>query len=161
MQDQGRFTFVIVNRKTYKGERFRKYLDYGWICKYFKSKAACIDFTLENRTPYVAVACNSRGTVVGVFKFEYNARWKKIIAFGTWVRPQERKLGIGSQLWNMVFDRLGVRNVTVKVVSDKGATLMESLERRFPNVEFCIEQAGERKLRLLGKNRAATYAMAA
>ena len=52
MEQQG-IRYEVIDRRTYtKSGPFRKYLDYGWICKYRISKAACIDLTLKNETGY-------------------------------------------------------------------------------------------------------------
>jgi hypothetical protein len=148
MMTQG-ITYELVNRKTYKGGPLQKYLDYGWICKYRISKAACIDLTLENDTGYAVVATNEKGKVVGVLKFEFNGRWKKLKSVGTWVRPAERKMGIARGMWGCAFDTLGCKRAEVTVVSDRGLTLVGSLQRAFPKVAFEVVESADRKLRVL------------
>jgi hypothetical protein len=103
MDKQG-ISYELISRSTYQGEKLQKYLDYGWICKYRISKAACIDLTLKNDTGHAVIATNKEGKVVGVLKFEFNGRWKKLASVGTWVRPKERKLGIARNLWKTAFD---------------------------------------------------------
>ena len=150
MKQQG-ITYEVVDRKKYNGGPFQKYLDYGWICKYRISKAACIDLTLKNETGYAVIACNARGRVVGVLKFEYNGRWKKLKSVGTWVRPAERKMGVARNLWRCAFKTLGCTRASVTVVSDRGKTLVEALQRQFPTVAFEVNEAGDRPLRVLKK----------
>ena len=141
----------MISRRTYKGGLLQRYLDYGWICKYRISKAACIDLNLKNETGYAVIATNDKGKVVGVLKFEFNGRWKKLTSVGTWVRPTERKLGIARNLWRCAFESLECERAGVTVVSDRGMTLVESLQRAFPKVSFEVSEAGDRKLRVLKK----------
>jgi hypothetical protein len=150
MKKQG-ISYEVVNRKTYNGGPLQRYLDFGWICKYRISKAACIDFSLKNKTGYAVVARNERGTVVGILKFEFNGRWKKLESVGTWVRPAERKMGVARNLWRCAFKTLQCERAGVTVVSDRGKTLVESLQKAFPRVQFEVKEAGDRPLRVLKK----------
>ena len=144
-------TFELVKRGTAKGRIWKKYLDFGWICKYRISKAACIDWDLGNKSKYVVIALNPKGTVVGALKFEFDRRTKKLSSVGTWVRKPERKFGIGRGLWEVAVKELGVKRAKVTVVSDRGLTLVTSFMRAFPDVIFEIQEEADRKLRVLKK----------
>lgn len=153
MDDKG-ITFEVIKRGTAKGRLWQKYLDFGWICKYRISKAACIDFTLENDTQYAVIALSAKGKVVGVLKFEFNSRGKKFSSVGTWVCATARKQGVGTNLWRAAIERLKVKVAEVTVVSDRGLTLVTRLQQEFPDVSFEVKESADRKLRVLKKSAA-------
>jgi hypothetical protein len=144
-------SYELIKRGTAKGQLWKKYLDFGWICKYRKSMAACIDWDLDNKTDYAVIALNTKGKVVGVLKFHYNSRWKKLSSVGTWVRRDARKMGVGTKLWGKAKDELGLKRAEVTVVSDRGLTLVTRLQEAFPDMAFAVKEAGDRKLRNLKK----------
>ena len=144
-------SFELIKRGTAKGRLWQKYLDFGWICKYRKSQEACIDWKLANKTNYAVIALNTKGRVVGVLKFHYNGRWKKLSSVGTWVRKDARKLGVAIKLWGKAKDELGLKRAEVTVVSDRGLTLVTRLQQALPGIAFQVKEAGDRKLRNLKK----------
>lgn len=149
-------SYEVLDSRAYdleKGE-WAVALTHGWVCKY-QDGTACFDFSLRNDSSFAVVAYNERRKIVGVLKFEYNGRWKKILSAGTFVSRNYRRRGIAKQLWKSAVDALNPDRIYITVVSDRGLTLVTKLRRLFPGVIFACTESADRKLRVLPKQRAA------
>lgn len=105
---------------------------------------------------YAVLAKNPTGKLVGIQKFFFRIEDDKRIldAISTYVWPLYQKEGIGQMLWTTALTTLRVTDVKVNAISDKGKTLVESLQERFPEIRFVLEEGGDRRLRSLkGKGR--------
>lgn len=149
-------SYEVLDRKTYDLEEgeWAIALTHGWVCKY-SDGTACFDFSLPNESSYAVIAHNDKRKIVGVLKFEYNGRWRKVLSAGTFVRRDYRRRGVAKQLWRCAIDALNPERIGITVVSDRGLTLVERLSRLFPRVYFSCTEAANRKLRILKKRRAA------
>jgi ribosomal protein S18 acetylase RimI-like enzyme len=97
-----------------------------------------------NPSKYATVAYEN-GKLVGIIKYDF--RYKTFESYGTWVAPRFRKNGLAVKLWEVALERTGAKKVRVTVISDRGNTLIESLQSDFPDIKWKICQAGARKLR--------------
>ena len=76
---------------------------------------------------------------------------KVFVSYGTWVNEAYRKSGFGKKLWKRMIKEIEPANVKVTVISDLGMTLVESLRRTHPRINFLVVENGNRKLRVLKK----------
>ncbi len=97
--------------------------------------------------PKAIHAITDQGQIAGCFKFFTKA--DRLYAKGTYVWPQWRKEGAGKFLWRTAIDIFNPRVIKVAVVSDLGKTLVNALQRDYPNVRFKMVEYGNRKLRVL------------
>jgi len=106
---------------------------------------------LESRANHVVIAYDpkSRDPIVGAFKFDFGRRWHSINSHGTWVRSSFQRRGIAKTMWITAIRKLKVERVEVRVVSDRGLTLISSIKKKFPRVRFQLWEDGDRKLRHL------------
>jgi hypothetical protein len=105
---------------------------------------------------YAVLARNSQNKLIGIQKFDITIDNSSVIleSVATYVWPLYREEGIACKLWTHAIDALNVTRVTANVVSDRGKTLVQSLQSKFPTVEFTINDDGKRTLRSLkGKAR--------
>ena len=65
----------------------------------------------------------------------------------TFVEKVWRREGLASALWDVALAREDPEKVIVNVISDKGWTLVSSLVERYPGIEWCVDDDGDRKLR--------------
>lgn len=109
------------------------------------------DKTMVNDTDHAVLATNSRGQLVGIQKFNVRARGnkRKLISNATFVWPLYRDVGIAQKMWAHAIAEKKITHVDVTAVSDRGKTLVETLRKQFPEVEFKLVDAGKRKLRAL------------
>jgi hypothetical protein len=85
--------------------------------------------------------------MVGLWK--YSLRGTVLSSEGTWVSAAYRKRGIALSMWREAMGGGHIARVRVNVVSDKGLTLIHSLQRLYPDVEWVVCEDGGRKLRIL------------
>jgi hypothetical protein len=83
--------------------------------------------------------------MVGVLK--YNVRSGLLASIGTFVTPALRQSGLGTYLWRVALRYDRPDRVLVRVVSDRGKTLVNRLRRRFRRVEWAVREHGQRRLR--------------
>jgi GNAT superfamily N-acetyltransferase len=154
MKRRGIF-YEVLDRRTYDLEKgaWAVALTHGWVCKY-RDGTACFDFSLPNDSSFAVVAVNNKRKIVGVLKFEYNGRWRKLQAGGTFVRRDFRRRGIAKQLWRCAVDYVDPERIHITVVSDRGHTLAQRLHKLFPWISFSCREEAKRKLRDLRKRRA-------
>lgn len=92
--------------------------------------------------------------LVGIWQFEYHEGTKTLKSKGTWVNDKYRKNGIASTLWNKGLAWVKPRIVKVTVCSDRGLTLILSLQERFWRINWIVKKESHgRGLRNLNQNR--------
>jgi hypothetical protein len=94
-----------------------------------------------------AVVATRRGRMVGVLK--YNVRGGLLSSTDTYVTPLMRQTGLATYLWKMALRYDQPDRVLVRVVSDRGITLVKRLARRFRHLNWYVRERGGRKLRRL------------
>jgi hypothetical protein len=107
-------------------------------------------------TDYAVLAKNSQGKLIGIQKFDLVSEEGGAVleSYATYVWPLYREEGIACQMWAKALESSKAVKVRVKAVSDRGKTLVQSLQIKFPTVEFELLDGGERTLRSLkGKAR--------
>jgi GNAT superfamily N-acetyltransferase len=96
------------------------------------------------------VAIDGNGHVAGVWKYD-RPYYKTISSCGTCVAPKYRRRGLGKRLWEVGLAYEQPIRVQVRAVSDRGYTLVRSLEEAFPHIKWTIIECAERELRKLKK----------
>jgi hypothetical protein len=96
------------------------------------------------------VAIDQRGHVAGVWKYD-RMYPGAIRSSGTWVAPKYRKRGLAKKLWQVGISHENAKRVKVCVISDRGYSLVHSMQEQFPKVKWTVEDNGCRKLRKLPK----------
>jgi hypothetical protein len=94
-----------------------------------------------------AVVATRRGRLVGVLK--YSVRDGLLASVGTYVTPAMRQSGLATYLWGVALRYDRPDRVLVRVVTDRGKTLVNRLRRRFKRVEWSVREHGQRRLRRL------------
>jgi len=102
----------------------------------------------------VGVAAVSEGKVIGSLVGTFHAD-SAFCSYGTFVHPKHRKCGVAKRMWTKLLRDTKAKKVEVVAVSDRGWTLMKSLEQQFPRVDFDLGEEGGRKLRDLKKREGA------
>lgn len=74
---------------------------------------------------------------------------------GTYVSRRRRGQGLASILWKTAIEEDKVKRVDVQVISDLGMTLINSLEKQFPEIHWHVTEGGGRDLRKLKKKKTA------
>lgn len=88
----------------------------------------------------------------GILRYRVDRPSKgKLRSCGTYVWPAYRKLGLAKRMWRSVLRRISPKMVDVVCVSDKGHTLIQSLQREYPTIKWDVVESGGRKLRQLKK----------
>jgi hypothetical protein len=116
------------------------------------------DKEASNPTDFAILAKKANESLVGIQKFDLIVRGRTRIldANSTFVWPMYRGISIAREMWTTAIQENRVTKVLVRVVSDKGKTLIETLSDQFPEVKFDMEEDGDRPLRSLkGKRKAA------
>lgn len=98
----------------------------------------------------VGVLCYS---VSSTKRVRGQATSRQLSSHGTFVAPSRRKQGVAVDLWTTAMHYEWPKSVKISTVSDKGFTLVESLKRRFPDVEWTVYHDGERTSRNLKKGK--------
>lgn len=96
------------------------------------------------------VAMDENFHIVGVWKYDRPAKGK-IYSAGTWVAKKFRKHGIAKKLWAYGIKHEKPKTVCVTVITDRGYSLIASLEEKYPRITWKIEHGCVRKLRRLRK----------
>ncbi len=99
--------------------------------------ANVFNFTGNN----LVVAVDSKtGRMVGLHSYGlFRHRYKKYYAEGTWVHRKYRKLGVAKNLWRIGLETEDPVQVSVFCVSEKGFTLVKSLEEYYgPKIKWKI-----------------------
>lgn len=85
--------------------------------------------------------------IIGVLVVSPSRSGKTVFSSGTVVRPSRRKEGIARKLWITMIKSEKPERVAVKVISDRGLSLIESVKQEFPKIKWFINEDGRRKLR--------------
>ena len=104
--------------------------------------AGCSDRTI--------VAMDENFHIVGVWKYNRYGSGK-IHSAGTWVAKKFRKHGVAKKLWAYGIKHEKPRVIDVTAVTDRGYTLITSLEKKYSKIKWKISDCGGRKLRKLRK----------
>jgi hypothetical protein len=83
--------------------------------------------------------------------FRYRMRGKKLCSYGTFVMPRCRQAGLAAFMWEMALDYEQPREIEVHLVSDRGLTLVNSLQLKYPRIYWDVHECGDRLLRVLPK----------
>jgi predicted GNAT family acetyltransferase len=94
-----------------------------------------------------AVVATRGGRMVGVLKYDY--RRQVLTSQCTYVTRSLRQAGLATFLWRAALRHDRPARVSVRVVSDRGKTLVCCLARRFRQVTWSVEEDGCRRLRKL------------
>lgn len=70
----------------------------------------------------------------------------------TFVSKNWRKKGLAMAMWRLMLETINPSTVNLRVISDRGLTLVERLQNEFKHIRFFWHDDGNRKLRLLKKN---------
>lgn len=90
---------------------------------------------------------NSGGVIAG---FGYSVdRRRTLESLGTFVHPSYRRHGLALIAWRAALTFERVRAVDLHVITDRGRTLGEALQRAHPRVKWRVSEGGKRKLRML------------
>lgn len=93
------------------------------------------------------VAINKK-RILGIWIFN---KMKKNYASSLGTIVKLKRQGIAKKLWSVGIKRYNLKTIEVSTCSDKGETLIRSLQESFPNVFFNKQDKGYRKLRDLRK----------
>lgn len=105
----------------------------------------------QNPTGFAVLATKCDGTMVGIQKFDVDVRGRARIldSNATYVWPMYRGINIAQHMWTVAIREQRITKVRVRVVSDRGKTLVETLSDEFPDIKFEMVEAGNRALRSL------------
>lgn len=119
------------------------------------SGSFCWDKDDPNESDYAVLAKLSNGQLVGIQKFNVRQEASPVLESGaTYVWPMYREMKIAKRMWAFALAELDISKVEVHVVSDRGKTLVDSLQSEFPDVSFQLDNGSKRKLRdLRGKGK--------
>lgn len=95
---------------------------------------------------YVAISDDQIIGVLMIAKEGYGRR-AHIYSRGTIVRPAYRKLGIGAALWREMLDTERPGRVRVDVITDRGCSLIESIQESYPEIKWTVYNNGTRSRR--------------
>lgn len=114
----------------------------------------------EYVSDYAVLATLDQGKLVGIQKFDVanDALLDEttLDSGATYVWPLYREEGIANGMWSTALRELRITKVNAYVISDKGKTLIEGLQEKFPTIAFKLLDKGDRKLRnLKGKKKLA------
>lgn len=145
-----------------------------WLTALFNSRTHKPSFghmNVPNRNSVGVIARDVHGKVVGcvvgrIFHTyahkgtrgtcEWNPTKTRYISHLSWVAPKYRRRGLVKRLWSALLNIRKVTDVEITVVTDRGLTMAQALERRFARrVSFEIEHGGDRTLRDLRLVRSA------
>ncbi|KKM99694.1 hypothetical protein LCGC14_1145430 [marine sediment metagenome] len=98
----------------------------------------------KNKTSYI---CINNDQIVGALVVGRSRSGKTVRSDGTIVRSSYRKEGVARDLWKTMLKTEQPQRMCVRVVSDKGYSLVESMKEKFPKVKWLIDKDGSRKLR--------------
>jgi len=103
---------------------------------------------IECYSDYTAVAINIHGHPVAVWKFDiHGVDSVDLISCGTWVSSKYRKYGIAKKLWNFGIRHFKPKRISVVTASDRGYSLVCSMQEQFPKIEWDVAQNGRRRLK--------------
>jgi hypothetical protein len=97
----------------------------------------------------ISYVCIDGDRVVGVLVVEKSRSGMTVASCGTIVHHAYRRDGVGKQLWLTMLRTEKPKVVRVKVISDRGYSLVMSLKKSFRKIRWRITQEGARKLREL------------
>lgn len=84
-----------------------------------------------------AVVAYENGKIIGFFKY-YLTRSKRMNAYGTYVMPAYRKLGVAKRLWNIAIKKISPKKIRVYLTSKSGTKFLASMIEEHNKIEFLI-----------------------
>lgn len=113
-------------------------------------KGSCI-LDVYDHKDYVSYICIDITNVVGTLVVERSRSGRTISSVGTIVKPTYMKQGIAKKLWECMLLEESPDFVKVKLISDRGHTLIDSIksDKRFKDIKWYISNACSRDLRVL------------
>lgn len=102
----------------------------------------------------IEIVC--RGHVIAglAYDFRGSKNGAVIESHGTYVARRRRGQGLGTVLWDTAIKQEAAVRVEMQVISDLGMTLVNSLEKKFPEIGWAVSEGGRRDLRKLKKKTA-------
>jgi len=120
-------------------------LDFGMFYSPNRESRIADDHNKRNdRSSYV---CIYKDQIVGALVIGRSKSGLTISSYGTIVRPSNRKEGIALDLWVTMLKAERPKRVAVKVISDRGYSLIGSLNKLFPKIKWNIDVDANRPLR--------------
>ena len=115
----------------------------------WKKELSNFDYLAE--ATYSVVALDEFGHLAGAWQFEKYG--KRIHSYGTWVDTKYRRNGLAKKMWAHAINYYNPIQVSVSVITDKGYTLISSLQKKFPTIKWYVKDVGQRTLRELNKEK--------
>lgn len=84
-----------------------------------------------------AVVAYDNGKIIGFFKY-YLTRSKRMNAYGTYVMPPYRKLGVAKRLWNLAIKKINPKKIRVYLTTKNGEKFLDSMVKEHNKIEFLI-----------------------
>lgn len=100
---------------------------------------------------YLALAGNQIAGILTIHK-RRSIKTKYVKSLMTVIRPRWRGLGVGKKLWNEMIRREKPKKIIVRTVTNKGLTLVSSLQKSHQNIKWNIDiEPGLKILKKKGK----------
>jgi hypothetical protein len=93
--------------------------------------------------------CIKDDRIIGALNIRRSRSGLTVTSRGTVVRPLYQREGVARDLWTMMLNTERPKRVHVRVISDRGYSLIESMKKKFPKIKWFVEHGGYRKLRIL------------